>query len=93
MKHHPLSQELKALLQESMAGAERMNLVGYRAVPIEFANSRDLISGVGAGRFGGRWTPPGGFATVHASLEPNTALAESLGMQFHYGIVSPWNLP
>ena len=68
-------------------------MTAYRAVQIEYANEKDLLSGEGTKKAGGRWTPPGDFATVHASLDPLTALAESLGTQQRYGIPSLDCLP
>jgi RES domain-containing protein len=65
----------------------------YRAVATQYANKRDLLSGQGTKHFGGRWTPPGGFATVHASLSIQTAVAESLGTQQHYGLDVDARLP
>jgi RES domain-containing protein len=43
--------------------------------------------------FGGRWTAPGSFAAVHASLDVKTAVAESLGTQQQYGIAVAARLP
>jgi RES domain-containing protein len=65
----------------------------YRATGPEYANRRDLLSGEGTKCFGGRWTPPTSFATVHASLDVKTALAESLGTQQQYGVSVAARLP
>ena len=51
-----------------------------------YAAARDLLSGEGVRRHGGRWTPPGLFRAVYASLAPETALAEALANFRHYGI-------
>ena len=48
--------------------------------------SRDLLSGEGVRRHGGRWNPSGLFAAVYASLSPETALAEALGRFREYGV-------
>jgi RES domain-containing protein len=58
----------------------------YRATTIEYANHRDLLAGVGSRETGGRWNPPKLFNAVYGCLEPETAMAESLGNFRDYGI-------
>lgn len=58
----------------------------YRAVSPRYAASRDALSGLGAKKHGGRWNPPGGFAAVYGALDPETAMAEALAVQRHYGL-------
>jgi RES domain-containing protein len=60
--------------------------VAYRSVSPEYARSRDLLSGEGTRRHGGRWSLPGRFETVSASLSPETAVAEALARFRYYGI-------
>jgi RES domain-containing protein len=60
--------------------------VAYRSVVPAYAGSRDLLSGEGVRRHGGRWNPPSAFAAVYASLTPETALAEVLSRFRDYGI-------
>jgi RES domain-containing protein len=55
--------------------------IGFRSVVPRYANSRDMISGVGAFRGGGRWNPPGVHA-VYASLEPGLSVDEAMGVVF-----------
>lgn len=93
MEPHDKAESLKALFASVSAKATDWNGIVYRAVGTEYANKRDLLSGGGTKRYGGRWTPPGGFATVHASLDVKTALAESLGTQQQYGIAVAARLP
>jgi RES domain-containing protein len=81
MERYKNTESLKALFQAVGIIAVGWNGIAYRAVGTECANNRDLLSGEGTKRFGGRWTPPGSFATVHASLGVTTAVAESLGTQ------------
>ena len=69
--------------------AERLSLtppkswsgIGFRSVVPRYANARDLISGVGAFRGGGRWNPPGIHA-VYASLEPGLSVNEAMRVVF-----------
>jgi RES domain-containing protein len=84
---------LKALLKPVGAKAASWSGIVYQAVGTEYANKRDLLSGEGTKRFGGRWTPPGSFATAHASLDVKTAVVESLGTQLQYGIAVDARLP
>ncbi|MGE5276322.1 MAG: RES family NAD+ phosphorylase [Acidobacteriota bacterium] len=67
--------------------------VAYRSASPAYAGSRDLVSGEGVRRHGGRWNPPGAFAAVYASLSPETALAEALAQFRHYGIPEADALP
>lgn len=58
----------------------------FRSVSPEYANSRDLVSGLGARRNGARWNPPGQFAAVYGSLNAETALREALAQYRRFGI-------
>jgi len=53
------------------------------------ANPEDLIAGVGSLLTGGRWTPPGTFHAVYASLDETTALDEARQQNLRQG-VRPW---
>ena len=93
MEPYKQTDSLKALFRAVGTKAVGWNGIVYRAVGTEYANKRDLLSGEGTKRFGGRWTPPGSFATAHASLDVKTAVAESLGTQQQYGIAVAARLP
>jgi RES domain-containing protein len=93
MELYKKAKSLKALFQSVEGKAAEWNGTVYRAVGTEYANKRDLLSGEGTKRFGGRWTPPASFATAHASLDVKTAVAESLGTQKQYGIAVDERLP
>lgn len=58
----------------------------YRSAGLRYANGRDLLSGAGSRRCGGRWNPPGAFAAVYGSLSPETAMAECLVHHRYFGI-------
>ncbi|HEY7114279.1 MAG TPA: RES family NAD+ phosphorylase [Thermoanaerobaculia bacterium] len=60
--------------------------VAYRSVSPARAGARDLLSGEGVRRWGGRWNAAGSFAAVYASLSPETAIAEALAHSRYYGI-------
>ena len=58
----------------------------FRITAVRYANRDDVITGVGSKSAGGRWNPPASFATVYASLDAETALAEALAHFRYYGI-------
>lgn len=93
MEPYRNAQSLKDSFQAVMASAVAWHGTAYRAVGLRYANQRDLLSGEGTKRVGGRWTPLGSFATVHVSLDIKTALDESLGTQKSYGIAAAARLP
>lgn len=93
MKRYVHADALADRIGGAVSKATPLVVTAYRAVQIEYANERDLLSGEGTKNAGGRWTPPGSFATVHASLEVETAVAESLGTQQRYGIPVAARLP
>ena len=67
----------------------RLTGVIYRVASVRRANPADLIAGVGSQLTGGRWTPPGAFRAVYASLEEVTALDEARQQNLRLG-VPPW---
>lgn len=60
--------------------------VVFRSAGPRYANEADLLTGAGSPLRGARRTPRGGFPTVYASLDPETALAESLAHCRYFGI-------
>jgi RES domain-containing protein len=67
--------------------------VMYRTTGIDYANRRDLLSGVGSMLHGARWTPRGAFPAVYGSLDPQAALLEALGTGGRYGIPYERRMP
>jgi RES domain-containing protein len=57
----------------------------YRSSTPKYAHEADLLTGQGSQRNGGRWNPVG-VAAVYASLNPETAMAETLAHNRYYGI-------
>lgn len=51
---------------------------GYRCVRVKYAMGDDLMSGAGSAQHGGRFTRPGGSATVYAATDVLLAVAETL---------------
>jgi RES domain-containing protein len=67
--------------------------LAYRSVSPAYAGAREVLSGEGVRRYGGRWNAAGSFAAVYASLTPETAVAEALAHSRHYGIPDADALP
>lgn len=57
----------------------------YRSATPRYSGDGDIVTGLGSFRMGGRWNPPGGFRTVYASLDPETAMKEALSTFRYYG--------
>jgi RES domain-containing protein len=91
MPLHPDSARLAAALARIPAG--RWSGVAYRSASPAYSGSRDLLSGEGVRRHGGRWTPPLLFPAVYASLSPEVAVAEALASFRHYGIAEADAMP
>lgn len=58
----------------------------FRSTTPAYARADDLVSGLGAQRHGGRWNPPGTFATVYGAFTPEGAMAEVLAHFDYFGI-------
>lgn len=63
----------------------RLQMTGYRSATPEYAQEKDLVTGEGSRKHGGRWNPPG-VAAVYASFTPETAMEEALAHFRYYGI-------
>jgi RES domain-containing protein len=86
MNPHPESDQLRNALRRC-----RSRLVGwqgelFRSAAPKYANKDDIITGAGSKAAGGRWSPPGGFHAVYASLDVETAVAEALQHFRYYGL-------
>lgn len=86
MPHHPRAPELTTLLEQCLVHAGAWEGTVYRFVTIPYANRGDLLSGAGARHLGGRWNPPDQFNAIYGSLDPEIAIAESLGTYSAFGI-------
>jgi len=86
MPLHPRSSELAAALKNCLTWAEAWEGTAYRFVTLQYANRQDLLSGAGSRRNGARWNPPGEFNVIYGSLDPETAMAESLGTFSAFGV-------
>ena len=59
----------------------------FRFHTIDFPTAKDVLSGEGARKHGGRWNPPG-LATVYGSTTDTTALEECKANDRYYGVVT-----
>lgn len=64
----------------------------YRSVSLRHSRSRDIVSGEGSFRFGGRWNPPGVRAN-YGSLTPEGAMAETLASARYHGFAAHSAMP
>src|SRR5829696_2221681 len=93
MSPHPEFDRLTA------AAARCMPLVrGWAGDVFRFSAPRwgtvdHLLTGEGALHAGGRWHPIGAFPAVYASLDPETALAESLAHYRRFGVADRDAMP
>jgi len=74
---HPGSARLASAIQQYRSGIAVAENV-FRFTDMTYANLKDLITGEGSRKAGGRWNPKGSFPTLYFSLDPETALAEAL---------------
>jgi len=85
MPKHPDSEALERGVKRASKHAIQWQGTVFRATAVRYANRDDLLTGLGAKSNGGRWNPPGCFATVYSSLTPETALAEYLAQHRYFG--------
>jgi RES domain-containing protein len=83
---HPESNELAKAMQDCLARAIPWSGSIFRSTSPEYANTTDLLSGVGSKSNGARYTPKGSFPTVYGSLDPDTAMHEALAFHRRAGI-------
>ncbi len=83
---HPESVRLTRLFRRIRAEAEPWRGEVFRSTTPSYDRETDLISGIGARIHGGRWNPPGDFATVYGSFTPDGAMAEVLAYFDYYGL-------
>ena len=93
MVEHPDYMRLHAIIQGLWLKAPTFDGTLYRAADPGYANTRDLLNGAGARKYGGRWNAPGSFPLVYLSLSIDGAIAETLGLAGRYGFDPAARLP
>ena len=86
MKPHPDTDRLRRALEKCLPRAIAWQGELFRSAAPRYANKDDIITGAGSKAAGARWNPPGGFHTVYASLDVETAVAEALQHFRYYGL-------
>jgi RES domain-containing protein len=86
VQSHPSFELLLRGAQRCLSLAAPWTGTLYRSTGLKYGNGRDLLSGQGSKRYGGRWNSPGSFPTVYGSLSPETAMAECLVHHRYFGI-------
>jgi RES domain-containing protein len=84
-------------LQVAMKGAARQAVgwagVIYRSAPPKWAAGRDMLTGAGSMKSGGRFNAAGTFPMVYGSTTPELAMIESLAFQRRAGLPVERALP
>lgn len=91
MDQHANYDRLRDAIRELDAASFRGTL--YRVSDPTYANTRDLLTGEGSRKFGGRWNALGSFPVVYLAQSIEGAIAETLGMAGHYGFNPAARLP
>ena len=86
IKDHPDFDQLLRRFAGLVASVDSQRRVVFRCSEPAYANERDLLTGEGSRRYGGRWNPPASFATVYAAFADTTALAEAKANHRYYGL-------
>lgn len=84
--HHPESDRLDRGIRRCRPLVTKLTGIIYRVASVRRANPADLIAGVGSQLTGGRWTPPGVYRAVYASLDEATALDEARQQNLRQGV-------
>lgn len=93
MHPHPDFPEFHRQLQRALTSARPFRGTLYRASDPTYANTRDLLTGEGSRRVGGRWNGPGSFPTVYLAQSIEGSIAETLGVPGVYGFDPSSRLP
>lgn len=75
---------LLAAIERCLADLQPWSGTAYRSTALAYQKPGEILSGEGSRRHGGRWNPRGEFAAVYASLDPETAMAETLAYFRYY---------
>ena len=93
LRPHPDYKEFRAALRDALPTAIAFRGTLYRACDPVYANTRDLLTGEGRRKLGGRWNSAHSFAAVYLAESAEGAIAEWLGLPSHYGFDPASRLP
>lgn len=84
---------LLAAIEPCLAYLQPWSGTAYRSTALAYQKPGEILSGEGSRRHGGRWNPQGEFAAAYASLDPETAMAETLAHVRYYGLPEQTAMP
>ena len=77
LDEHPRTAEFTDWFATQRANSQSMSGEYYRVAGPRHTTAKDIVSGIGAYRAGGRWNPLKIMKVVYLSREPETALREA----------------
>lgn len=86
VKEHPEYPRLEQAIKGAACHAASWEGVIYRSAPPKWSASRDMLSGAGSAKAGGRFNAAGSFPMVYGSTTPELAMIESLAFQRRAGL-------
>jgi len=90
---HPEFDEFLQRARRVAQGAGGLSGTYYRTTGPKYISPKDIVSGLGAMKGGGRWSPIGVFPAVYASTTPETATAEAFARGRFFGVPDYEALP
>jgi RES domain-containing protein len=83
----------KRLSQLGPVGTRKVSATVYRFINPKHAKPDDIVSGKGGFKASGRWHLKGNIPVTYTSLDPETALSETLGNARYYNLPLNTDLP
>ena len=87
LQRHPRFTELRDEFSDHPQWFTSWTGTLFRFHTVDFPTAKDVLSGDGACKHGGRWNPPG-HATVYGSTTDTTALEECKANDRYYGVIT-----
>ncbi len=84
---------LLAAIEPCLTYLQPWSGTAYRSTALAYQKPGEILSGEGSRRHGGRWNPRGEVAAVYASLDLETAMAETLAYVRYHGLPERAALP
>jgi RES domain-containing protein len=92
-KEHPDYSGLLAAMESAASRVRSWSGTIYRSAPPKWSAGRDMLTGAGSMKSGGRFNAPGSFPAVYGSTTPELAMIESLAYQRRAGVPIERALP
>jgi len=84
VRPHPRYAELVYRLGTIVPKPHAWQSITFRSVELEHATPKEIISGEGSLRHGGRWNAPETFPVIYSSTRPGTAVEEAFRLAADY---------